>query len=185
MSKPLELTGKTFGRLTVISRAFSKNGDFYWNCLCSCGNTTVVRGMGLTGGNTKSCGCLKINKKTGDEKEKWGIQRKSEVSEKAAFNRVLRTYKRRAALKNLEFSLTENRFRELTKGNCYYCGEEPFQGVDSYKYNGIDRVDSSKGYIEGNVVSCCMKCNVAKSDQTKFDFLNWIKRVYEYCKQFE
>lgn len=52
-----DLTGQRFTRLTVISRAESKGGRPYWNCLCDCGNTKVVRGSHLTDGSTKSCGC--------------------------------------------------------------------------------------------------------------------------------
>lgn len=56
--KPLELSGKRFGRLTVLGYSHNYNGFTYWNCLCDCGNETVVRGVRLTHGKTKSCGCL-------------------------------------------------------------------------------------------------------------------------------
>ena len=46
--------------------------------------------------------------------------------------------------------------------------------------NGIDRVDSSKGYVEDNVVSCCKYCNTAKNTMSRDEFFKWIKRVYEY-----
>ena len=59
MSKFKDLTGQTFGRLTVISRASnSKVGQCRWNCVCSCGNKVVVQSSSLITGNTKSCGCL-------------------------------------------------------------------------------------------------------------------------------
>ena len=47
------------GRLTVISRAENKNNRAYWNCLCECGNKTVVSGKKLRTGQTQSCGCLR------------------------------------------------------------------------------------------------------------------------------
>jgi len=57
-----DMTGKKFGRLTVISRAGrNKYGYATWNCLCDCGNTVVVSGKSLRDGNTKSCGCLNID----------------------------------------------------------------------------------------------------------------------------
>ena len=55
--KPLELTGQRFNRLTVISKAENRNGFTYWNCICDCGNIKTVKGVSLTKGYTKSCGC--------------------------------------------------------------------------------------------------------------------------------
>lgn len=57
MGRKLELTGKRFGRLTVISMAYNDGYGTYWNCKCDCGNETIVKGALLTYGNTKSCGC--------------------------------------------------------------------------------------------------------------------------------
>lgn len=51
-------TGKKFGRLTAL-KYFKKEGKraMYWECLCECGNSTVVRGDYLHRKNI-SCGCL-------------------------------------------------------------------------------------------------------------------------------
>lgn len=60
MSKLIDLTGQTFGRLTVMNRAENnKWGVSYWFCLCECGNKIKIRGTALTSNLTKSCGCLK------------------------------------------------------------------------------------------------------------------------------
>lgn len=54
-----DLTGKRFGRLTVLeSSGKSSNGKYQWNCKCDCGNYIIVKGNSLTTGHTKSCGCL-------------------------------------------------------------------------------------------------------------------------------
>ena len=56
---PMEdLTGRFFGRLTVLEQAEWKNGTSYWRCRCECGNETTVRYAYLITGHTKSCGCL-------------------------------------------------------------------------------------------------------------------------------
>ena len=58
-----DLTGKTFGRLTVIKRGLnSKQRRVRWVCQCSCGKITTVDGIYLKGGQTKSCGCLKTER---------------------------------------------------------------------------------------------------------------------------
>lgn len=68
----LDLTGKTFGRLTVVCKyedgQYKDRNRTFWLCECSCGNTTIVSSTNLNIGKTQSCGCLcskneeKINK---------------------------------------------------------------------------------------------------------------------------
>lgn len=60
MSKRREdLTGKRFGRLTVISfYDHNKYGQPVWMCKCDCGNTSFVTGSDLRSNSTLSCGCL-------------------------------------------------------------------------------------------------------------------------------
>jgi hypothetical protein len=54
-----DLTGRKFGRLTVVGRApNNRHGKVCWNCVCEDGNETIVLGASLTSGNTRSCGCL-------------------------------------------------------------------------------------------------------------------------------
>ena len=53
------MIGHRCGRLTVISRAENKNKRAYWNCLCECGNSTVVSGKRLRNEHTQSCGCIR------------------------------------------------------------------------------------------------------------------------------
>lgn len=56
--KKLDLSGKTFGDLVVLSEAGkNKHGNYLWNCLCTCGNKTIVAGSNLVEGHTLSCGC--------------------------------------------------------------------------------------------------------------------------------
>lgn len=61
MSKKIEMTGRQFGRLTVLSQKGQdpKNADLLWECQCSCGNTVIVDGSRLRGGYVRSCGCLR------------------------------------------------------------------------------------------------------------------------------
>lgn len=58
--KLIDLTNKTFGRLTVISRAENNSlGQARWLCKCSCGKTKEVLGSNLRRGLIVSCGCYK------------------------------------------------------------------------------------------------------------------------------
>ena len=57
----INLVGKKFERLTVLSEiGRNKHGMVTWLCKCDCGTEKVVCGRALISGNTKSCGCLKI-----------------------------------------------------------------------------------------------------------------------------
>lgn len=59
MGKFIDLTGQTFGRLTVLNyHGINDKGVHMWNCHCECGNEKVVRGDALRYGITRSCGCL-------------------------------------------------------------------------------------------------------------------------------
>lgn len=61
----IDLTGMTFGELTVVSKAETpKYNQPAWLCQCSCGNETIVSGGALRSGKTKSCGCSRLGKNT-------------------------------------------------------------------------------------------------------------------------
>ena len=67
MTKLIDLTGKRFGKLTVIERSkdkISPNGQIQpmWLCRCDCGNETIVKGRMLREGRSKSCGCFNIER---------------------------------------------------------------------------------------------------------------------------
>lgn len=61
MSRTLDLIGKKFGRLTVLSRNIQNTSkrETQWNCVCDCGNKTVVVGHSLVRSYSTSCGCYR------------------------------------------------------------------------------------------------------------------------------
>jgi len=54
MPPRLNLVGKRFVKLTVLSYVETRNG---WKCKCDCGNEVITRGSRLSSGRVKSCGC--------------------------------------------------------------------------------------------------------------------------------
>lgn len=58
MGRLVDLSGFKFGRMTVLSRDGTKNGEATWLCQCECGKQSVARGYNLRNGITQSCGCL-------------------------------------------------------------------------------------------------------------------------------
>lgn len=55
----IDLSGRRFGKLSVIHRASNRAKIVFWLCLCDCGNSSIVSRSCLTSGNTKSCGCYR------------------------------------------------------------------------------------------------------------------------------
>ena len=78
-------------------------------------------------------------------------------------------YKRHAKERNIKFNISLKDFITLINQSCYYCGK--------YPANGLDRIDSSKGYTLDNVVPCCKYCNRAKSDLSLEEFFGMIKHI--------
>jgi hypothetical protein len=64
MSKAVDMTGRRFGRLEVVTFAYGRptpSGSVkkFWLCRCDCGGEALVWGAALQSGETKSCGCLR------------------------------------------------------------------------------------------------------------------------------
>ena len=59
VGRPLvDLTGRRFGRLIVIGRAYhDTDNGWYWECRCDCGKKHIASGETLRRGHTTSCGC--------------------------------------------------------------------------------------------------------------------------------
>lgn len=182
-----DITGKVFGKLTAIKktdkRSGNKNQYSLWECNCECGNITYTEAYKLTRGTKRSCGCL----------EGTGRPRNFKHNREIVLWRRLysSTIIKRSKKNGYESDISFEKFIEISKERCFYCGDV---GVQSAKdnsngkeitktkisFNGIDRVDSSKGYLLSNVVSCCKHCNTAKNTMSQKEFKNHIMRIYEY-----
>ena len=175
-SRIKNISGQVFGKLTVTSDYRIKNNGkksrAEWLCNCSCGKSIWVKSDSLKNGNTKSCGCFRL------EKSRIGYGESSK-------NRVLRRYKSDAKRRGLEFNISKESFFEITSKNCSYCNKVPSniqndkESYGEFVYTGIDRIDNKKGYIDGNCISCCRICNMAKGEMSKEEFLTHITNIYK------
>lgn len=101
--------------------------------------------------------------------------------EHKTFISVINTANRRG----IKWEITFEEWKNLSSKNCFYCNAEPsncLNSVGDLKYNGLDRIDSSKHYYLENVVTCCLYCNRAKSNKSQEDFFKWIETVYVKTK---
>lgn len=153
-----DLTGRVFGRLTVVKQsAVQLKKGATWDCQCLCGSTHTANSSNLIRGQTKSCGCFR--------REKAG-KRSALPAGVSAFNSVYSTYETSASDRNYEFRLTKEEFAQLARSPCHYCQASPGNRKKAlsgdFIYNGIDRVRNHEGYLPENCVACCVECNFRK-----------------------
>lgn len=88
--KRIDMTGMSFGRLTVVSlHSITSNGNGKWLCSCECGGATVSYRSNLIKGRTTSCGCY----------AKENMSRIKTTHGHSRFNARTRTYKSYEAMK--------------------------------------------------------------------------------------
>ncbi len=170
-----DLIGYTFFSFRVIEKLKSNERRYMmWKCQCICGHEIVK--------HTKDIIRLKNSNKSIFECP--NCKSNAHISD-VCFNYVLRSYKQGAKRRNLDFELTDEQFKNLISKNCYYCDAKPSRKQvgdrkkQDYIYNGIDRLNNSKGYTIDNTVSCCSTCNYAKRDMTVDEYIWHCKRVFE------
>lgn len=113
------------------------------------------------------------------------------VGVEANLRSLYSVYKRSARKRSHAFKVSLEMFTAMISDDCYLCGSPP-SGVyiHNYKrpeyvnnplvYNGLDRLDNSKGYVVSNLSTCCGNCNMAKKKLSISEFLEHIKKVYEF-----
>jgi hypothetical protein len=151
------MIGNKFNRFTVVKDTGrkTKNRGRIYLCLCDCGNEKEVAGTKLKNG-TKSCGCLKaenLNHERGKDSPQFSGY--GEISG-GMWNRITSSAKKRKK----EFKITIKYAWELflkQEKKCALSGRV-LRLSDTVKdlYNksitaSLDRIDSSKGYVKGNV----------------------------------
>lgn len=173
-----------YGRWTTIGDPFhsgmAKEKKLYIRCRCDCGTERAVQVNNLRSGTSQSCGCLK---------RKIARDRIVRPHGLAVAKHLFGRYKAGAIKRNLIFEISFDRFLQLTKKDCFYCGQAPEQELGlfnkagelrvngTYIYNGIDRYDNNLGYTIENCVPCCFRCNRSKGDGTIEDMVAWAKRL--------
>lgn len=194
LNRLIDETNNKYGFLTVLRRAPNEpdRDSARWECLCICGKIKNVRGHQLRQNRTKSCGCKTSDMKSGDKVK----------SIKEIFMGVQSAiYQWQAENKGREYRLTDEEMYALMIQNCHYCGIEPSNRFSPYlskngeihggvsfhraqkvqmMYNGIDRKDNDIGYVVGNCVPCCIKCNRAKREIGYDEFIKWLDNLAKF-----
>jgi hypothetical protein len=135
-----EMTGKKFGKLTVLRNdGRNRHGFIFWLCLCDCGREVSVDGYLLRIGKTKSCGCIhksmitKHGHSSEPEYYAWkGMIRRCTNPEDGGF----KNYGGRGIKVCERWLCLENFLEDM--------GKKPFP------FSSIDRINNDKGYEPNN-----------------------------------
>lgn len=176
-------TGKRFGKLITICKVKDSKGYYTrYKCLCDCGNQHIVATTHLRKGSITHCGCNKI---LGAKHTQWkGV---GEISGNFWWTHIIRsangsklnnrTRKPKELTISIEYAwnlfILQNRKCALTGIILKF----PKKYKDKDYTASLDRIDSSKGYVEGNVQWVHKHINIMKN---KFDnqyFIDMCKKV--------
>lgn len=182
----IDITGKTFGRLTVRGRA-PRTYQTMWECACRCGTrSVVVSGSNLRSGHTTSCGCVR------EELRPTYAKRRDFTGENNPRAKKSRTnsdgvyvpsssvwYKRAAGVfyaarkggVQLGFDTVAQLAAYVVSIKPERCPvfDVPFveRGVGFSNWSpSIDKIDPRKGYVKGNIQIISMLANCMKRNAT-------------------
>lgn len=174
--KIVDLTGKQISNWFVLERIKRENGHgtkTYYKCQCKCGREKLVEHSNLQAGLSKWC--RECEDKTRREK---GPQTK--------LASVFCRYRKGAERRKLPFLIDKAYALEVMEKQEWTC---PLTGIklyiegagDNTKTNAsLDRIDSRKGYIEGNVQWVYMPINTMKWDLTQKEFIRLCQLVAKH-----
>lgn len=179
MSKPKNLIGEKFGKLTVVERRKnSKSGKAMWLCECECGNKVIIPTYRLTMGETRSCGCLKKESKNFTHK----------MSKTRIYYIWLDMKKRCHDQKNKSF-------KHYGGKGITVCEEWEKDFMSFFKWameNGyseeltIDRINGELGYSPEN---CRWANKITQNNNRKnslfVEYMGETKTLSEWCRQYE
>lgn len=178
MNSP-QLENIRFGRLIVIRKlSESRGGSVLWECKCDCGTITKVstRHLNRKKNVIRSCGCL--HKVSGVDHRDW--KGHGEISGSWWIQRVMRTHDLRP---KIEISITiEDAWDLFLKQDrkCSLTGVDLIISIKPFGTASIDRIDSSKGYVLGNVQWVHKDINYMKRHLTQEYFIDLCTKVAKY-----
>ncbi len=173
-----DLTGLSFGKLRVTERGPQKmyggQQKVAWNCVCECGSLVHIAGANLTSGATNSCGCT-FNR-FGPDSPNW-----------TGFKEIPGSYisqaRNGAVQRGLSFDVSIEYLWDVYLAQDRKCA---LSGLDISFYTtrrrdgyanttaSLDRIESSIGYIAGNVQWLHKDVNIMKNNFSE-------DRFFEIC----
>ena len=168
--------GKKYGKLTILEGIKKENGNNYtkFKCLCDCGRSRIVRRASLLSGAVTCCSIAR-HENSGENHYNFSGYKKLSGN---YFNRI----KKSAEKRNLDFNITKKYIYDLfleQKGRCSYTDLElHLTSIGGENQTAsLDRIDSSKGYVKGNVQWVHKKINIIKWGLSEDEFIKYCHLV--------
>lgn len=174
-NRDADLSGFQFGNLTVVRKAPpNKYGWTMWECVCKCGKTTVHSTTNVK--RTKSCGCGKFT--TGVGNKKWCGHGEISLS---FFSRI----KHGASDRDLACEIQIEEIWQLflrQDRKCALSGIPLVFGKSIFEHGtaSLDRIDSSHGYVAGNVQWVHKEVNRMKGALSDQEFIQFCKGIVNH-----
>lgn len=184
MKTLVDLTGRVFGKWTVLHRALDTRGtSASWCCVCECGREAVRVGSSLVNQKTTMCVVCAGARRSGSANHQWkGYE---EIS-----SRYITRCKRQAASRGLAYEVSVEYLWSLflkQDRKCALSGVEIKFGRSDVAGNhtaSLDRIDPSVGYVQSNVQWIHYKLNHMKMDMQQLEFIEWAAKVANHSASF-
>jgi hypothetical protein len=174
----IDLVGQIINDIIVIKQLTSSRRESRENlCKCHCGREFTATNTELRQKRVISCGCIKRRKSK--EHHCWKGHKDIPFS-------IWQSIKKRAESKNLDFNITIEYLWEIWENQEHKCAltGEILEFSSYYNKNtaSLDRIDSKKGYVIGNVEWVHSSINAMKQRYSKDYFINMCKKVSKFNK---
>ncbi len=165
MGHAKDYTGKRLGSLVVLRPIVERHehGGRQWLVACDCGAEKILSTNAF--GSNRSCGCQSPKHPNYIRKEITGT----------VYADLRDKHRNRTGSEAGLISIQT--CRSLIMMACHYCGAPPSNTRKGMCYQGIDRIDNSRGYIDGNCIPCCQMCNFFKHKHGQDVFLNHVRAI--------
>lgn len=170
-----DIIGNKYNMLKVVNKGKKVKNGQYWLCECECGKTYEVLQSHLVYNKIKSCGCYSkichsAYQGCGElSKTKYSRIRDQAKNRDIEFNvsikylwQLFGSQDAKCAITNIPIQFGPKGLAQLRKGNCTA---------------SLDRIDSNKGYIEGNVQWVHRDINIMKNSHSMDNFIELCKLV--------
>lgn len=159
---------------------------------CStCGDEDVSHFYPKNKTKCKKCQSLWVNQRYHNLPDDMKLQYKKRSGDWQDNNILLyriRTAKSRALKSGIDFMIDYDLVSKLweeQKGLCYYSNLPMKLQRDNNRFSvSLDRLDSTQGYVPGNVVLCCANINIMKNDLSLPEFKDLINVLFERTNYF-
>ena len=87
-------------------------------------------------------------------------------------------YKSSAKQNSIAFEMTKDQYTALTNTPCCEC-QRPITATNK---SGIDRIDPTEGYVDGNLQALCSECNFMKGEMQNDDYIEHMDRIAAHAE---